>query len=115
MVSRTNGAAWASLVAGVASVATLPLAVYLTRFIESYRLLDAGYAIPVGAALGVLAIALARRARRETALRLGRTETRVGTARAGRLLGIAGLCVAAAAVVSLAVYELLQSAGGGGF
>ena len=90
---------------------TIPLAVYLTRYVSSYELLDAGYAIPVGAALGLVAIMLARRARRDSALQLGRTTTRDGVARAGRILGIAGLCVALAAVVSLAVYGLLEYQG----
>jgi hypothetical protein len=108
---RRNGAAWASLVAGIASVATIPIAVFLTRYVASYELLDAAYAIPVGAASGLLAIVLARRARRDTALRLGRTKTREGVARAGRVLGIAGLCVALTAVVSLVVYGLLEYQG----
>ena len=110
-MSRGSGAAWASLVAGVASVLTIPVAVYLTRFFASFRLLQAGYAIPLGVALGLGAVWLARRERRETALRLGRTASRERVVGAGRLLGMAGVCVAAAAVVSLAVYELLQYAG----
>jgi hypothetical protein len=111
MGSRGNGAAWASLVAGVASVLTIPVAVYVTRFVESYELLDAAYAIPVGAALGVVALAFARRARREGALRLQREGTRQGVVRAGRVLGIVGICIALAGVVSLAVYGLLEYAG----
>jgi hypothetical protein len=108
--SRGSGAAWASLVAGVASVLTLPVAIYVTRYVESYDLIDAAYAIPVGVALGGAAVALARRAGRESAIRLGRPE-QDGLARAGRLLGIAGICVALAGVVSLAVYGLLEYAG----
>jgi len=111
MGSRGSGAAWASLVAGIASVLTLPVAVYVTRVSASIRLLQAGYGIPLGVLLGLVAILLARRARREMALQLGRTAPRAGVARAGKLLGIAGICVAAAALVSLAVYELLQYAG----
>jgi hypothetical protein len=108
--SRGNGAAWASLVVGAASVSTIPVAVYVTRFVASYELLDAGYSIPVGAALGLFAVGLARRARRESAVRLGRA-TREGVARAGRVLGIIGICIALAGVVSLAVYGLLEYAG----
>src|SRR5690242_21285349 len=44
--SRGSGAAWASLVAGVAAVLVIPFVVYITRF-TSLRLLEAGYAIPV--------------------------------------------------------------------
>ena len=47
--------AWGSLVAGLASVATLPVAIYLTRFSDSYELLHAGFAIPLAAALALLA------------------------------------------------------------
>jgi uncharacterized membrane protein YidH (DUF202 family) len=111
MGSRGNGAAWASLVAGILSVATMPIAVFATRYVASYELLDSGYAIPVAVGLGLLALAFARRARRETALRLGRTRAREGVARAGWLLGIVGLCIASAAIVALAVYALLQYAG----
>jgi hypothetical protein len=109
-VGRRSSAAWASLAAGAASVAAIPLAVYLTRFSESYELLHAGFAIPIGAAFGFLALALARRARRAGELRLVREGGR-GGAVAGRVLGIAGLCLAAAAVVALAVYGLLEYVG----
>jgi hypothetical protein len=105
-----NGSAWGSLLAGLASVATLPVAIYLTRFSDSYELLHAGFAIPVGAALGLLALSLARRSRRRSALRLGRA-SREGVARAGRALGLLGLALAAAGLVALGVYGLLEYAG----
>jgi len=103
-------AAWGSLVAGFASVAVLPAAVYLTRFSGKYDLLHAGFAIPVAAALGVVALVLARRAQRRTSISIsgggaGRTAV------AGRVLGIVGLCVAASALVALGVYELLSYVG----
>lgn len=110
MGARGSGAAWASLVAGVAAVLAIPVAVYVTRF-SSLRLLEAGYAIPIAVVLGLAAVALARRARREMALGLGKRGEREGTARAGRLLGLAGMCLAAAALVSLVVYELLEYKG----
>ena len=118
MVARTssssvgrvgNGAAWGSLVAGLASIATLPLAIYSTRFSESYDLLHSGFAIPVAAGFGLVSLALARRARLRSALALeGR---RSGPARIGRVLGVVGLCLAAAAVVALGVYGLLEYVG----
>ena len=86
------------------------MAVYVTRFVASYELLDAAYAIPLGALLGFLAIALARRAQRRNAVRLGR-DGGERPARLGRLLGIIGLCMSASALVSLAVYGLLEYAG----
>ena len=88
----------------------IPFVVYVTRF-TSLRLLEAGYAIPVAVVLGLAAVAFARKARREMALGLGKRGEREGTARAGRLLGMAGMCVAAASLVSLIVYELLQYKG----
>lgn len=110
MRSRGSGAAWASVVAGVASILTLPVAIYVTRYVESYELIDAAYAIPIGAVLGLAAIAFARRARREESIRLGGSEQN-GITRAGRLLAVAGICIALAGVVSLAVYGLLEYAG----
>jgi hypothetical protein len=104
-----KGSAWGSLLTGLGSVATLPLAVYLTRFSDAYELLHAGLAIPLGAALGVAAIWLARRARRASALTLsGRIPH---AARVGRTLGILGVGLALAGVVALAVYGLLEYAG----
>ena len=110
MAGVGNTAAWGSLLAGIASVATLPVAIYLTRFSGSYELLHAGLAIPVAAGLGFAALALARRALRHSALGLAR-DGRSGVARTGRVLGIVGLCMAAAALVSLGVYGLLEYVG----
>lgn len=107
---RGTGAAWGSVVAGLASVATLPLAIYLTRFSDAYELLHAGFAIPLAGILGALALTLARRARSRQALRLDRG-TKARGAAAGRVLGILGLCLAASAIVALAVYGLLEYAG----
>jgi hypothetical protein len=97
-------------VAGLASVAALPVAVYLTRFSERYELLHAGFVIPVAGLLGLAAIALASRERRRDALRLqgGRGG---GPGRVGRILGIVGVCMALAALVSLGVYALLEYVG----
>ncbi len=110
MAGNGTGAAWGSVIAGAGSIATMPLAVYLTRFSDAYELLHAAFAIPVGAALGVAAIVLARSARRRSALSLGRAGGGA-VARAGRILGIVGVCIALAALVSVAVYGLLEYAG----
>ena len=105
-----NGAAWTSLLAGAASVATLPVAIYLTRYSERYELLHAGLAIPLGGALGVASVMLGARARRRAAVRLGR-RNRGSVASVGRALGVVGVCLALAGVVALAVYGLLEYAG----
>ncbi len=108
-MSRTgSGAAWGSALAGLASVATLPVAVYVTRFSGEYELLHASFAIPLAAALGFVALALAGRSRPLGVLSAARAPA---LARAGRVLGIVGLCMAAAAVVSLVVYGLLEYVG----
>jgi hypothetical protein len=103
-----RGTAWASVVAGAAAVAALPVAIYATRFSDSYELLDAALAIPVALGLALVSIALSRRARRLHAVRLA---DRSGLVRAGRVLGVLGLCMAASALVSLAVYGLLEYVG----
>jgi hypothetical protein len=105
-----TGSAWGSLMTGVGSVATLPVAIYLTRFSDSYDLLHAGFAIPVGVVLGLLAVILARRSRRQAALRLGRGG-RDWPALLGYWLGLVGIGLAAAGLVAVAVYGLLEYAG----
>jgi len=97
-------------VAGLVSCATLPLAVYLTRFSDAYDLLHAGFAVPLAAGLGLVALALARRASIRT-----RASLNVGAGgslqTAGRVLGVIGLCMAASALVALSVYGLLEYVG----
>lgn len=104
-------ATWGSVLAGLGSVAALPLAVYVTRFSERYDLLHAGFLIPVAVVLGVTAIALARRSRRELAMTLTEPRRGGGFAAAGHALGALGLCLAASAVVALGVYGLLEYVG----
>ena len=94
------------MLVGVLAVATMPLAVALSNSLEGYELIDAAFAIPVGAALGVAAVALARRAR----LRIERTLGRTGgarTAAVGRLLGLLGFCLATSAAIAVGTYLLL--------
>jgi len=110
LARRENGAAWGSLITGLASVATLPVAIYLTRFSDSYELLHSGFAIPIAAGLGLVALALARRARMRTSVSLSGTR-RNGVVIRGRVLGIVGLCLAASALVALVVYGLLEYVG----
>jgi hypothetical protein len=107
--SRSSLGAW-SLVLGMLSVATLPLAVVATRYSGSYDLLHAGFAIPVGIALGIGALVLARRAGRAASLDLSGSvgDTRP---RAGRILAILGISIASASTVSLAVYGFLTYLG----
>ena len=94
---------------GIASIATLPLAVYLTRLSDTYDLLHAGFAIPVAAAFAFAALGLSNRARRRDALRLGGTTGRLATT--GRVLGLVGLFLVASSLVALGVYGLLEYVG----
>ena len=110
MVEGGSGAAWGSLAAGLASCAALPLAIFLTRFSESYELLHAGFAIPLAAAFGLVALWLARRARMKVRVLLS-AGAGGGLATAGRVLGVIGLCMAASALVALGVYGLLEYVG----
>jgi hypothetical protein len=99
------------VLAGLGSVLTLPVAIYLTRFSDSYDLLHAGFAIPVGAALGLGALALSKQTRRRSAVSLTAAREQSGIARLGRALGIVGLCLAASGLVALGVYGLLEYVG----
>ena len=102
-------AAW-SVVLGALATLTLPVAIFATRYSDSYDLVHAGFAIPIAAAGGISAVILARRARALDRATLGRTRG-AEAARAGRLLGILGLCVAASATIALSVYAVLLAVG----
>jgi hypothetical protein len=109
MASRTsssNPRAWLSVVCGALAVAAVPVAIWLTRRLPGTRLLDAAYAIPLGFLLGVAALLFARGARGTIRRRLGRAAG-ARWIRTGRVLAVAGLCVALAAALSVGVYELL--------
>jgi len=104
-VSVRGRAAW-SAVLGLLATLTLPVAVGATRYSASYDLLHAAFAIPLAAAFGIAAIVLARRARSlDKAAVSGPGTGKAG--RVGRLLGILGLCIAASATISVAVYGVL--------
>ena len=104
------GAAWGALLAGLASVLALPIAIYLTRYSDSYELVHAGVAIPVAGALGLVARSLGRRALRSDVLGI-RRPPRSGLARTGRILGIVGICLALSGLVALGMYGLLEYVG----
>ena len=103
--ARNWRAALAVLV-GLVSVACVPAAIVVAHYTE-LELIDAGWSIAPAAVLGLLALSLARRARR----RIERTIGRVGgrrTASLGRFLGGLGLYLAAAGVLALGIYFLLD-------
>ena len=105
---RRNGRAAWSVVLGALSALTLPVAIVATRYSDSYDLIQAGFAIPLAAALGIAAVVLERKARALESATLGRAGG-AKAARAGRLLGILGICMASSATIAVAVYEVLVS------
>jgi hypothetical protein len=103
--ARNARAGW-SIVVALLSIAAVPAAVFATRYSESYDLLHAGFAIPVGVLLGIGALLLVRAARRRNERTLGRA----GGLRAaawGRRLAVLGLSISAAAAIAVGVYGLL--------
>ncbi len=103
---RGNGRAVAAVIVGLLAVATMPVAIVATRYSESYELLQAGFAIPLGLLLGTGALALAQAAVRHDDLRLGRAGGR-RAAGTGRALGVLGVALASTALVAVSVYGLL--------
>ncbi len=97
--------AWVGLIFGVLAVATMPVAIITTRWSNAYDLVHAAFAIPVAVGLAVVALSLASAGRRASGMTL-ETAPR-GVARAGRLLGALGLCLAASGLVSVAVFGIL--------
>jgi hypothetical protein len=94
------------MVLGVAAVLAVPAAVVLAWQTAGIGLLDAAWAIPVAAICGLAALLFVRGARgriRWTLERAGGT----GRIRLGRILGVAGICVALSASIAVGFYELL--------
>jgi len=92
---------------GLLGLAALPVAVVFAQE-SDLTMVQAGVAVPVAALFSLLALWLARRARR----RSDRTIGRVGGRRAagvGKLLGGLGLYLAATAAIALGVYALLSA------
>ena len=90
------------------SLATLPLAILATRRSREYELLDAGFAIPLAFVLGVVAVILARRARRGEP-RLLAAQPGARAAAIGRILGLAGALLAVTAAMAVGVYFVLSA------
>ncbi len=102
----TNHRAWLSAACGALGVATVPIAIWLTRKLPGTELLDAAWAIPLGFLLAVAALLFARGASGTISRRLERVGG-VAWIRLGRILAVAGLCVVASSSIAVGVYELL--------
>lgn len=94
------------MVVGLLAAVAVPVGVFFSRWVGGVRLIDAAIAIPVAVLLGAAAILLGRRSRREVEWTLGRIGG-LGWARAGTVLGVVALCLAATAAVALGFYALL--------
>ncbi len=92
---------------GALSLATLPVAVAVTRARDE-ELLDAAWAIPGAIVLGLVAIWLARRSRKRLQ-RAVMSSSRGRMARLGRVLGLAGLLIGVTAALAVGVSLILES------
>jgi hypothetical protein len=103
---RPNYRAFLAFLFGVLAAAIIPAAIELTRKIPGAALLDAVWAIPVAAAAAIVSLLFARGAKGAIARTLERTG---GTAwiRLGRLLAVAGICLALSGSLAVGLYELL--------
>jgi hypothetical protein len=103
---ETNWRAWASVFFGLVAAGALPAAVGVAERSSLIRLIEAAGAIPVAAVLGIVAIVLARRARRL----VERTLWRVGgawVARVGQAFGVLGVAFAVSGAIAVCFYYAL--------
>lgn len=103
---RPNRRASLAALLGLVAVVTVPAAIYVTRKLPGTGLLDAAWSIPCGFVAGVGALLFARGARGTIARSLERARGRVRL-RTGRILAVAGICVALSASIAVGFYELL--------
>ena len=87
------------------AAAAVPAAVAVSDRTNRYSLLEAGFAVPPAALLGLAAVLLGRRGRRRQRLALNRVRG-VRAARVGRLFGWVALYLAATGALALGVYWL---------
>ena len=88
------------------AVAAVPAGVVLARYTQRVTLLNSTGSIAVAVLLGLSAIVLARRAREQVQITLGRAGG-LRAAGVGRALGILGLLAGATAALALGFYGLL--------
>jgi hypothetical protein len=95
-----------ALLLAAAGFLVLPAAIEVSRRSKSIGLLQAGYAIPLGFLLGLIALIMARRARRNLRwlqLREGGT----GVATTALAIATITLCVSTMAALSIGFYGLV--------
>ncbi len=101
-----NPRASASLVVGVLAVVIVPAAIAASRYFDELTLVQSCASAAAAALLGLAAVALARRGQETAERTLGRSGGE-GSARAGKLLGVIALWIAATTGLALAFYFLL--------
>lgn len=92
---------------GLAGVATMPGALAVWRESHRIALLDTAFAVPPAFVLGVLAVGMATRAKRNIAW-LSLDDRGGGVASAGVILGILAVSLALMAALSVGFYEAVQ-------
>lgn len=109
MASRTrssNHRASLAVALGLVAVGAVPAAVALASRARRLELLDAAWSIPVAIVAAIAALLFARGAR-GTIVRTLERAGGLARIRAGRILAVAGICVALSASIAVGFYELL--------
>jgi hypothetical protein len=102
--SSSRARAWTAVAVGLAGVLTMPAAVVVARQSKQVAVLDSAYGVPVAFVLGILALGMARRAKRN--LEWFRLDNRgSGAASAGVILGVLAVSLALTAALSVFFYE----------
>ena len=96
-----------SVLLGLLAVSMVPVGVIASYYSDRVTLINSTYgSIPAGVLLGFCAIMFSRRGRDQVIRTIGRSGGET-TARAGRLLGILGVCMAVTAGLAIGFYGLL--------
>ena len=104
--AEPNDRARASLFVGVVAALVIPAGLAVAAYSSTVDMIHVAIAVPVAAILGVVALVLARSARRHSQISLGRIGG-LGVARAGSILGLLGLYLAGIAALSVGFFGLL--------
>ena len=104
--AEPNDRARASVFVGVLAVLAMPVGLALAAYSSAIDMIHMAAAVPIAAILGVVAMVLARSARRHSQISLGRIGG-TGVARAGSILGILGLYLAGMAALAVGFFGLL--------